>query len=75
MLFSPRHCHRPGPEGPNKDLIEAVVAMKLRNPGWGCPRIAQQNSLAFGVEIDKDVVRRVLGLHYRPESDSRSFLA
>jgi hypothetical protein len=26
--------------------------------------------LAFGVEIDKDVVRRVLSVHYRPESDS-----
>jgi hypothetical protein len=24
--------------------------------------------LAFGVEIDKDVVRRILGKHYRPES-------
>ena len=70
MLFSPRHRHRPGPKGPNKDLIEAVVAMKRRNPGWGCPRIAQQISLAFGVEIDKDVVRRVLSVHYRPESDS-----
>ena len=44
--------------------------MKRRNPGWGCPRIAQQISLAFGVEIDKDVVRRVLSVHYRPESDS-----
>src|SRR5215471_5475406 len=54
MLFSPRHRRRPGPKGPNKDLIEAVVAMKRRNPGWGCPRIAQQISLAFGVEIDKD---------------------
>ena len=76
MLFSPRHCRRPGPKGPNKDLIEAVVATKRRNPGWGCPRIAQQISLAFGVEIDKDVVRRVLSVHYRPESDSRrSFLA
>src|SRR5499433_3699131 len=70
MLFSPRHRRRPGPKGPNKDLIEAVVAMKRRNPGWGCPRIAQQISLAFGVEIDKDVVRRVLSVHYRPESDS-----
>ena len=28
-------------------------------------------SLAFGVEIDKDVVRRVLSIHFRPESDSR----
>jgi putative transposase len=26
--------------------------------------------LAFGVEIDKDVVRRILSVHYRPESDS-----
>jgi hypothetical protein len=44
MLFSPRRRRRPGPKGPNKDLIEAVVAMKRRNPGWGCPRIAQQIS-------------------------------
>ena len=70
ILFSPRHRLRPGPNGPNKDLIEAIVAMKQRNPGWGCPRIAQQISLAFGVEIDKDVVRRVLSVHYRPDSDS-----
>jgi hypothetical protein len=26
--------------------------------------------LAFGVEIDKDVVRRILSVHYRPTSDS-----
>jgi len=26
--------------------------------------------LAFGVGIDKDVVRRILGKHYRPESGS-----
>ena len=44
--------------------------MKRRNPGWGCPRIAEQITLAFGVAIDKDVVRRILSVHYRPESDS-----
>ena len=70
ILFSPRHPRRPGPKGPDKDLIEAIMAMKRRNPDWGCPRIAQQISLAFGVEIDKDVVRRVLSLHYRPGPDS-----
>src|SRR6516165_5564919 len=70
MLFSPGHRCRPGPTGPNKDLIDAVVAVKRRNPSWGCPRIAQQISLAFGVEIDKDVVRRLLSVHYRPESGS-----
>ena len=70
MLFSPKRRRRPGPKGPKKDLIDAVVAMKRRNPNWGCPRIAQQIALAFGVEIDKDVVRRILSVHYRPESDS-----
>src|SRR5437588_5744512 len=69
-LFSPKRQRRPGPKGPDKDLIDAVVAMKQRNPRWGCPRIAQQISLVFGVEIDKDVVRRVLSVHYRPESGS-----
>ena len=71
VLFSPEHRHRPGPKGPKKDLIDAVVAMKRRNPNWGWPRIAQQIALAFGVEIDKDVVRRILSVHYRPESDSQ----
>ena len=71
FLFSPEHRRRPGPKGPKKDLIDAVMAMKRRNPNWGCPRIAQQIALAFGVEIDKDVVRRILSVHYRPESDSR----
>ena len=40
--------------------------MKQRNPNWGCPRIAQQISLAFHIQIDKDVVRRILARHYRP---------
>lgn len=70
MLFSRPGARRPGPKGPNQELIDAVVATKQRNPRWGCPRIAQQVALAFGVEIDKDVVRRILSAHYRPESDS-----
>jgi hypothetical protein len=44
--------------------------MKQRNPAWGCPRIAQQIALAFDIPIDKDVVRRILASHYRPEKDS-----
>jgi putative transposase len=56
MLFSPRRVRRPGPKGPAKELIDAVVEMKRRNPTWGCPRIAEQITLAFGVDIDKDVV-------------------
>jgi hypothetical protein len=41
--------------------------LKQRNARFGCPRIAQQINKAFGVNIDKDVVRRVLAKHYRPE--------
>ena len=40
--------------------------MKQRNPRFGCPRIAQQINKAFGTNIDKDVVRRILAVHYRP---------
>ena len=46
MLFSLSRGTRPGPKGPQKELIDAVVAMKRRNPNWGCPRIAQQIALA-----------------------------
>src|SRR5262250_3778172 len=70
MLFSRKRRRPPGPKGPNKELIDAVVELKRRNLNWGCPRIAQQIALAFGVAIDKDVVRRILSVHYRPESDS-----
>jgi transposase InsO family protein len=44
--------------------------MKQRNPHWGCPRIAQQIALAFHIQVDKDVVRRILARHYRPGQDS-----
>jgi hypothetical protein len=44
ILFSSKLWCRPGPKGPDKDLIDAVVAMKRRNPSWGCLRIAQQIS-------------------------------
>src|SRR6266700_2314568 len=69
LLFSSQRRGRPGPKGPNKELLEAVVQMKQRNPTWGCPRIAQQLALAFDIPIDKDVVRRILASHYRPEQD------
>jgi putative transposase len=69
-LFSSQRRGRPGPKGPTKELREAVVQMKQRNPAWGCPRIAQQIALAFDIPIDKDVVRRILATHYRPEKDS-----
>ena len=71
MLFSSKRVGRPGPKGPPRQLIDVVVEMKGRNATWGCKRIAQQIALAFGVDIDKDVVRRILATHFHPEADSR----
>jgi len=66
LLFAPKSRRKPGPKGPSKELIDAIVATKQRNPSWGCPRIAQQIALAFGIPINQDVVRRILATHYRP---------
>ena len=69
LLFSASsHSRKPGPKGPATPIIAAIVEMKRRNPKFGYVRIAQQISLAFGIKIDKDVVRRVLAKHYRPNS-------
>jgi len=66
LLYSSRTRSNPGPKGPSQELIEIIVEMKRRNPRFGSPRIALQIAKTFGVEIDKDVVRRVLTKHYRP---------
>jgi putative transposase len=76
-LFSSGGHRRPGPKGPSKELIDAIVEFKRRNPRVGCPRIAQEIARAFGIDIDKDIVRRVLAKHYRPEAgtDGPSWLS
>lgn len=66
-LFSSANKGKPGPKGPTPELIKAVVAIKQRNPRFGCPRIAQTISYIFGIRINKDVVRRILQYHYRPD--------
>jgi putative transposase len=69
-LFSSHGPTKPGPKGPSQEVIAAVVDMKQRNPIWGCPRIAQQITLAFGIPINKDVVRRILAARYQPKPDT-----
>ena len=66
QLFSRKTQCKPGPKGPSQELIDAVVAMKQRNPRMGCPKIALQIHHAFGIDIDKDIVRRILAKHYKP---------
>jgi putative transposase len=56
---------KPGPKGPDEALIQAIVEIKSRNPRFGCPRIAGIISQTFGIDIDKNVVYRVLAKHYR----------
>lgn len=65
-LFRPKRRGKLGPKGPSPQLIQAIVETKTRNPSWGCCQIAQQLSLAFGIEIYKDIVRRVLKKHFHP---------
>jgi len=67
LLFSSRRMGKPGPKGPSQELIRVIVELKQRNPRFGCPQIALIIRRTFGVKIDKDVVRRVLARHYRPE--------
>ena len=71
-LYSP-HCRgKPGPKGPSQELIQAIVELKCRNPRFGYPRIARIISKTFGVEIDRNVVRRVLAKYYHSEGDVNS---
>jgi putative transposase len=70
LLFSPEVRKKSGPKGPTQEVMAAVVEMKQRNPTCGCPRIAQQIALAFGIPINKDVVRRILAVRYQPAPDS-----
>lgn len=66
-LFSARRSgRRPGPKGPSEEIVRDIVEIKRRNPLFGCPRIALIITTTFGVEVDKDVVRRILAKHLQP---------
>ena len=63
LLFSAKRQTKPGPKGLGQEIINLVIEMKRRNPRFGYRRIAMQISHAFNIEIDKDVVRRILESH------------
>ena len=66
-LFSSTRCPKKrGPKGPDEALIQAIVERKSLNPRFGCPRIARIISQTFGIDVDKNIVYRVLSKHYRP---------
>lgn len=66
LLYSAKNPGKPGPKGPDPELVKLVVEIKHRNPRMGYDRIAMQIYQAFGVEVDKHVVRRILAKHYKP---------
>jgi len=70
LLFTPKTRGKPGPSGPSPELVSAILEIKRRNLNFGYQRIADQISLVFDIKIDKDVVRRVLARHYRPQPGS-----
>jgi hypothetical protein len=49
-------------------LAPTDLEIKRRNLRFGCPRIAQQIAFTLALDINKDVVRRILAQYYRPES-------
>ena len=76
LLFSKKSSKKPGPKGPDEQLIHLIIEMKQRNPSYGYRRIAMQITNTFGIVIDKDVVRRILSKYYKnnPEDTGPSWL-
>src|ERR1700733_9736606 len=76
LLFSNKANEKPGPKGPGKELINAIVEMKRHNRRYGCRRIAMQILHAFGLEVSKDLVRHILNKHFTglPSSNGPSWL-
>jgi len=70
LLYTSSQKGKPGPKGPSQELILLIVAMKQRNPKYGCPKIAEQISKLFGIDINKDIVRRILAKYYYPAPDT-----
>jgi hypothetical protein len=68
-LFSSNRPTKPGPKGPNREVIAAVVEIKQRNRRWGCPdRAADHSGLRYSHR--QGVVRRILAARYQPKPDS-----
>jgi hypothetical protein len=70
LLMYPRRIARSAIIIKPSTLLRLHTGLKKRNPRYGCPRIAQQVNLAFGLELDKDAVRRILATHHKPTANN-----
>jgi len=59
LLYSPWRSRKPGPKGPSKEVIKAIVEMKLRNPRYGVPSYSPTDQPGFWAG---------LGQRHRPTS-------
>ncbi len=66
LLFSNKTPKKSGRKGPSTELIKLIIEMKKRNPRFGYLRINMQIQHAFGIVLDKGVVKRVLDKHHQP---------
>ena len=75
-LYSNKSKKEPGPKPQDKRLIDLVIEMKKRNPNFGYGRIAMQIYEAFGIEISRFAVARILRKyqHKFPTGDGPSWL-
>ena len=75
-LYSNKTKKTPGRKPPDQALIELVIEMKKRNPTFGYGRIAMQIYEAFGIEISRFAVGRILRQHWHrlPSGDGPSWL-
>ena len=71
QLFASKPKKKPGPKGPDPKIVKVVIEFKRLNPRCGCQRIAHQLSSTFGIDLDKNEVRRILVAHYKPSPNSQ----
>ena len=73
LLFSPKRRRKPGPKGPSRELIEAVVQAKQRNPAWGVRELLSRWPWLSTSQSTKTGFEGFFS-HYRPRSGGPSCL-
>ena len=63
-LFSHKN-RKPGPKGPSTELIALIVGIKVKNPNYGCPKIALLATRLLGESVSEQRVRRILRKHFK----------
>jgi len=65
LLYSNNHT-KTGRKGPSQELVELVIDIKRKNPGFGYRRIAMQIYQSFDISISCFAVGRILRNHFLP---------